>query len=228
MHQVRGVGRGDAGDVRDGASGGTGTATCRPSHARPSPRRRRRRRTSLPSGDDVVVHRPVVALDVIPARAVPSGLGRRQPELLAARSLQVVPDGLAVDVEELVAGDLHVHGASVHEPAARPPSRIVQMRSTRCQGPSWQYISALRIGRRELQVIQPVGRAMDDFLLAGRVSTVNIAIGMRACSRCSSRTSLASAKVSGLPSAAHGRVVGIETRIARALFELPVALRVHA
>ena len=60
------------------------------------------------------------------------------------------------------------------------------------------------------------------------VLTVNIAMGIRACSRCSSRTSLASAKRQRLAVLAGGRIVRIETRIARTLLELVGALGVHA
>ena len=48
-----------------------------------------------------------------------------------------------------------------------PSVRMVQMRSTLCQGPSWQNISSVGIGGRELQVIQPVVGAMDHLDFAG-------------------------------------------------------------
>src|SRR5262249_56883412 len=63
---------------------------------------------------DVEMHRPLVALQVVPC-AIPSReLVAREPEVFAARRLQVVPDYTAVGAEEFVAGDLHVHRAGVN------------------------------------------------------------------------------------------------------------------
>src|SRR5262249_61743609 len=71
-------------------------------------------RDELPVRRDVDMHRPLVALQVVPG-AIPRGeFVAREPEVFAARRLQVVPDDTAVGAEEFVAGDLHVHRAGVN------------------------------------------------------------------------------------------------------------------
>ena len=62
---------------------------------------------------DVEVNRPLVALQVIPRPLARIDAVSRQPEILAARRLQIVPDGLAVGAPEFVAEDLHRHRARV-------------------------------------------------------------------------------------------------------------------
>ena len=56
-----------------------------------------------PVGRHVEVHRPFIALQVIPGALPRRNLVAGQPEILAARRLQVVPDRIAVRGEELVA-----------------------------------------------------------------------------------------------------------------------------
>ncbi len=70
-------------------------------------------REHRPVGRHVEVHGPFVALEVVPRPPAGRDLVGGQPEILAPRRLQVVPDGPAVGAEEFVAGDLHVHGAGV-------------------------------------------------------------------------------------------------------------------
>src|SRR5205085_773840 len=62
----------------------------------------------LPVGRDVVMHRPFAALQVIPNPFARRDLVAANPEDLAARRLQVVPDPTAVTAEELVSFDLHI------------------------------------------------------------------------------------------------------------------------
>jgi hypothetical protein len=50
---------------------------------------------------------------------VPGSLTRRdfiagEPEILATRNLQVIPDHAAVVAEELMSGDLHIHRAGMN------------------------------------------------------------------------------------------------------------------
>src|SRR5262245_48953954 len=62
----------------------------------------------------VVVDRPVLPLDPVPDLPIRSHDRACQPELLAFGSLLVVPDCLSIVAEELVSGDLHVHGSDVN------------------------------------------------------------------------------------------------------------------
>src|SRR5215469_14049328 len=61
----------------------------------------------------VEMDRPLVAVQMIPGPFSRVDVVARQPEYLAARSLQVVPDRAAVVTPELVPGDFHRHGARV-------------------------------------------------------------------------------------------------------------------
>src|SRR5437762_1106410 len=58
---------------------------------------------------------PVVAVDWVSRANALLDTDAGDPELLAARSLEVVPDGFAIGAPEFVAGDFHFHGAVVHE-----------------------------------------------------------------------------------------------------------------
>ena len=91
----------------------------------------------------------------------------REPELLAPRRLQVVPDPLAVVAEELVAGDLVLHRPPVHQPkllavgADRPDAVHL------VPGALVAEEDAVRVGRRRLQVVEPLGRVVHLLRLAG-------------------------------------------------------------
>ena len=116
---------------------------------------------------DVEVHRPVLARDLVARPPAAVERHARQPELLSLRRLQVVPDGPAVWGPELVAGDLHVHLARVHQaPAAAvgadgpDPVHLVP-------GSLVAVHQQAGVGRGELDVVEPVGRAVDRLDLAG-------------------------------------------------------------
>jgi hypothetical protein len=101
------------------------------------------------------MHRPLVAADLVPHPLPRLDVHAGQPELPAPRRLQVIPDGFAVVAPELMAGDLHVDRPLVHEALLRPvgadrpdaihlvPRALVAIKE---QG---------RVGRRELQVVEP-------------------------------------------------------------------------
>src|SRR5205814_8098790 len=105
---------------------------------------------------DVVVDRPLIPLDAVTDPLAGLDVDAGQPELPAARRLKIIPDHLAVMAPELVAGDLHVHGAWVHEAqagavAADRPDAIDLM-----PGAFVAEQQQRRIGGRELQVIEPI------------------------------------------------------------------------
>jgi hypothetical protein len=83
---------------------------------------------------------------------------------------------------------------------AEPSVRIVQMRSTRCQGPSWQNIT--RVGSVGENWAWP--SHLSDLWTTLRApvfrSSVKISIGVGVSKRSVIRTPLALAKDSGLPS----------------------------
>jgi hypothetical protein len=177
----------------------------------------------LAVGRNLEVYGPVIAFDLVPGAAA----HRRhagEPEDLAARSLQVVPDGLAVDVEELVARDLHVHRALVHELrlTAEPqhPDAIDAMPRT--------FVAVHQqagVGRRELQVSQPVRRFEDDLLFAGaRVDREHLHRNARLLAL-EQTDFLRLGEGERFAVLADGLVIRLETRIARSLFQLPVAFR---
>ena len=59
------------------------------------------------------MHRPFVALQVIPRPFAGFDVVTGDPKILAARRLQVIPDGFAAGTEKFMAGDFHDHGAGV-------------------------------------------------------------------------------------------------------------------
>ncbi len=74
-----------------------------------------------------------------------------------------------------------------------PSARIVQIRSTLCHGPSWQYmICCGSVGENWMWLSQSV-EAVTTFRAPVFTSIVKISIGIFASSRSLSRTSLASA-----------------------------------
>src|SRR5262249_8219826 len=97
-----------------------------------------------------------------------------QPKLLVLRRLQVKPDGLAISAEELMPGDFHVHGARVD---------LAQALAVGASGPDTVYLmpgplmtehDQRWIRRRELHVVQPVGRGMN-FLAPARCDGQGVA-----------------------------------------------------
>ena len=63
---------------------------------------------------DIVMHGPLASFKVIPGSFAGRDIVAGQPEDLAARSLQVVPDHLAIAAEELVPFNLHINSAMVN------------------------------------------------------------------------------------------------------------------
>ena len=86
----------------------------------------------------------------------------------------------------------------------------------------------LRIGGRELQMVQPVGGPVNDLLFAGR--GVHGEHGHRNARLLALQQPhfLGLREGQRLAVLAGGRVVGVEARVARALLELIGAFRVHA
>src|SRR5882672_5075411 len=106
------------------------------------------------------MHGPFVPLQVIPRALARCDLVAREPEVLAPGRLKVVPDGLAVRAEEFVPGNLHVHRTPVNpgEPAAvgaGGPDAIDFV-----PGALVAEQDEIRVGRRELDVVEPVRRTM--------------------------------------------------------------------
>ena len=64
---------------------------------------------------EVEVNRPLVALHVVGGALAGLQVVAGEEEVFALGVLPVVPDGFAVEAPELVAGDLHGHGALVDE-----------------------------------------------------------------------------------------------------------------
>ena len=62
------------------------------------------------------MHAPPVALQVVAGFRAGRHVHAGDPEVLAARRLQIEPHRVSVPAPPLVAVDLHVHGASVHQP----------------------------------------------------------------------------------------------------------------
>jgi hypothetical protein len=89
----------------------------------------------------VEVHAPPVALRGDSALAAGRHVHAGDPEILAARRLQIEPHRLAVPAPPLVAVDLHVHRALVHQPhlaaVGADGPRAIQLVPV----PSWQYSS---------------------------------------------------------------------------------------
>ena len=88
----------------------------------------------------IVMDRPQVAIDMIPAATAGREFIAREPEDLAARRLEIIPDPLSVGREEFMPGDFHVHEAFVDQLLARAVGADGQMRSTLCQGLSLIHI----------------------------------------------------------------------------------------
>src|SRR5262245_29102952 len=107
------------------------------------------------------MHRPVLAGDRITDALPRLDVHARQPEVLRARRLQVVPDPLAVVAEKLVSGNLIAHGPLVHEPellavgADRPDTVHL------VPGAFVTEEQAVRVGRRRLQMIEPFSRIVN-------------------------------------------------------------------
>src|SRR5580698_143573 len=64
---------------------------------------------------DIEMDRPFVALQVIPKALGCGDFVTGEPEILPARSLEVVPNPFAVRAEKFVPGDFVLHGAFVNE-----------------------------------------------------------------------------------------------------------------
>src|SRR3954463_13405988 len=107
------------------------------------------------------MHRPVLAGQRITDALAGLDVYARQPELLRARSLQVVPDPLAVVAEELVPRNLVAHGPPVQQPevlavgADRPDAVHL------VPGAFVTEEQAVRGGRRRLQGVAPLRRVGD-------------------------------------------------------------------
>ena len=115
----------------------------------------------------IVVDRPLVARELIPGSRTAVDLIARQPERSAAWRLQIVPNRLAVGAKELVAADFSVHRAMVDlsqmgTVGVDQPGSIHEM-----PGPFVAEHDLTRIGRRTLQMIQPIVTAMNDLFFAG-------------------------------------------------------------
>mgnify|MGYP003694589931 CR=1 FL=1 len=119
-------------------------------------------------------------------------------------------------------------GAAMNERAVARRGRIDQMRSTRCHGPSWQNISSCGSVGENCRWFSQSVELVNDLLLAGR--------GVHGEHRHRNARLLALQQPhflglgegQRLAVLAGGRVVGVEARIARALFELPGAFGIHA
>jgi hypothetical protein len=169
----------------------------------------------------------VIAFHVVPAPDFAIRGCRREPEDLAARRLQVVPHRRTIDVEELVPGDFHVHRAAVDETRLftephRPHAVHAMPRALVAEH------EQLRIGRRELQVIEPRGGAVNDPLRARRGvhrehRHRNLRLGAL-----QQPHFLGVGEAERLAVLAGGCIVRIEPRIARALLQLPLAFRMDA
>src|SRR5438552_796310 len=116
---------------------------------------------------DVEMYGPLVPCQVIPRPGTGGELIAGQPEILAPGRLQVVPDGAPIGAEELVARDLHVHGAFVNlrqsgSIGADCPDAIHPVPGTLVAKQNQSRVSG-----RELYVVEPVSGAEDDLALPG-------------------------------------------------------------
>ena len=106
---------------------------------------------------EVEVNRPLVALHVVGGALAGLEVVAGEEEVFALGKLPVVPDGLAVESPELVAGDLHDHGALVDEGVLRAvgvdePDAIDLLPHA--------FVAVHEeggVGGREEQVVDPVG-----------------------------------------------------------------------
>ncbi len=115
---------------------------------------------------DVEMNRPLVPLQVIPGPLPRLHVVSRQPEVLASRRLQIVPDRLSVRAPELVPEDLHRHRPRVY---LRQPGPIRPYRPDPVHFVPWPFVAKHhqpRIGGREQQMVQPVVRAVNHLHLA--------------------------------------------------------------
>jgi len=119
-------------------------------------------------GRNIEMHAPFVPLQMIPGAFAGFDIAARDPEILAARRLQIIPDGFSVGAPEFVAGDFHHHRALVDE---------FQIRAVGADGPDAVELvprafvaehEQVRVGRRKLQVAEPVRVGGADVCLAGR------------------------------------------------------------
>src|SRR6266576_147952 len=102
------------------------------------------------------MHGPLASFKVIPGSFAGRDIVACQPEDLAPRSLQVVPDHLAIAAEEFVSFNLHVNRAMVN---------LGQPGAIGANGPGtihlvpWSFMTKhqeRRIGWRKLDMIDPV------------------------------------------------------------------------
>src|SRR5437868_11718907 len=102
------------------------------------------------------MNRPLIALQVVPRLLSIDNVVAGQPEILAARRLQIVPDDLAFGAPELMPGDFHEHRTSVN---------LSDLAAVRPNGPYAIYFvprslvtkhEQRRIGGGKFQMIEPI------------------------------------------------------------------------
>ena len=116
---------------------------------------------------EVEVNRPLVALHVIGGALAGLQVVAGEEEVFALGVLPVVPDGLAVEAPELVAGDLHGHGAFVDEGVVgavgvNHPDAVDLL--------PWAFVAVheeFGVGGGEEEVVDPVGGVEEGLHLAG-------------------------------------------------------------
>src|SRR5215831_14777522 len=105
---------------------------------------------------NVEMHGPFRPLDAVTNGFSSRQHNARQPEFLAFRCLQIVPDDFAVGIEEFVPGNLHFHFSSVN---------FTQSGAIGADGPDAVYLvpgpfmtehDKVWVGWRKLHVIEPV------------------------------------------------------------------------
>src|SRR5215471_21431239 len=101
------------------------------------------------------MNRPPVAFERVMGFLAGLQVETCEPELLAARRLQIEPDRFAVEAPPFMPGDLHVHRALMHQ---------ALLRAVGANGPDAIDLvprafvtieQKIRIGRRELKMIEP-------------------------------------------------------------------------
>ncbi|KAG5725554.1 hypothetical protein E4T56_gene5987, partial [Termitomyces sp. T112] len=115
----------------------------------------------------VIMHRPLVAFQMIPCALARPHIIARKPEDLPPRRLQIVPDRLAIGRKELMARDLIVHGPRVDQFLARAVGADGPDAVHLVPGPFVAIHDQARIGRRELHMVEPVIAGHDGLALAG-------------------------------------------------------------
>ena len=113
------------------------------------------------------MNRPLIALHVIGGALSGLKVVAGEVEVLALGILPVVPDGLAVEAPELVAGDLHQHGALVDEGVVGSVGVDHPDAVDLLPGALVAVHQELRIGGREEQVVDPVGGVQEHLDGAG-------------------------------------------------------------